>query len=173
MPTIEQSKKFTDDKSPEKREKLIDELLARETDYAANWTPFFEEAIASGPVQASIGTRGDYQSWIIDSFKQNRSWDVMFAQLVDPTAPGYVKKPLLPINGNKPERRVAGNLDGSEAAQLAHDIGARCVIPCHYEMFEFNTASPDAFVAEASRIGQRFRVMRCGESLRIVELPRP
>jgi L-ascorbate metabolism protein UlaG (beta-lactamase superfamily) len=32
---------------------------------------------------------------------------------------------LLPINGNDPARGVAGNLDGVEAAQLAHDIGAR------------------------------------------------
>ena len=70
---------------------------------------------------------------------------------------------LLPINGRKPERRVAGNLDGAEAAHLAHAIGARCVIPCHYEMFEFNTASPDAFVAEAQRIGQPYRTLAAGE----------
>ena len=48
---------------------------------------------------------------------------------------------LLPINGSAPERRVAGNLNGVEAATLAHAIGARMVIPCHYEMFAFNTAS--------------------------------
>jgi L-ascorbate metabolism protein UlaG (beta-lactamase superfamily) len=70
---------------------------------------------------------------------------------------------LLPINGAKPERRVAGNLDGREAARLARDIEARLVIPCHYEMFEFNTASPDEFVEEAERIGQPYRVLRCGE----------
>jgi L-ascorbate metabolism protein UlaG (beta-lactamase superfamily) len=52
---------------------------------------------------------------------------------------------LLPINGRAPERRVAGNLFGEEAAHLAQAIGARVVIPCHYEMFEFNTASPEEF----------------------------
>ena len=30
--------------------------------------------------------------------------------------------------------------------RLARAIGARVVIPRHYEMFEFNTASPQAFV---------------------------
>jgi L-ascorbate metabolism protein UlaG (beta-lactamase superfamily) len=70
---------------------------------------------------------------------------------------------LLPINGDRPERGVAGNLDGTEAATLARDIGARLVIPCHYEMFEFNTASPDEFVATAKRLAQAHRVMRCGE----------
>lgn len=70
---------------------------------------------------------------------------------------------MLPINGDRPERRVAGNLDGRQAAELAHAIGAGCVIPCHYDMFEFNTASPDEFVAECGRLGQACRVLRNGE----------
>ena len=70
---------------------------------------------------------------------------------------------LLPINGTRPERRVAGNLDGPQAARLAHDIGAGVVIPCHYEMFEFNTASPEEFLAEAARLGQPTVVLRAGE----------
>lgn len=77
---------------------------------------------------------------------------------------------LLPINGRAPERRVAGNLDGPEAATLAKEIGARLVIPCHYEMFEFNTASPDAFVRTADELGQPYRVLRCGERWSSAEL---
>jgi L-ascorbate metabolism protein UlaG (beta-lactamase superfamily) len=70
---------------------------------------------------------------------------------------------LLPINGRVPERRIPGNLFGREAAQLAKDIGAKLVIPCHYEMFEFNTASPEEFVAECRRLEQPLKVLRCGE----------
>jgi len=70
---------------------------------------------------------------------------------------------ILPINGALPERRVPGNLSGPEAARLAKDIGARVVIPCHYEMFEFNTASPKPFVEECRRLGQLFVVPRAGE----------
>lgn len=62
---------------------------------------------------------------------------------------------ILPINGRDPARGVAGNLTGSEAARLADDMEARVVIPCHYEMFEFNTASPEPFFEEAKRIGRR------------------
>jgi len=71
---------------------------------------------------------------------------------------------LLPINGDRPERRVAGNLDGRQAAQLTHAIGARCVIPCHYDLFEFNTATPDEFVAECERLGQPYHLLRNGEA---------
>lgn len=77
---------------------------------------------------------------------------------------------LLPINGRAPERRVDGNLWGHEAARLARDINARLAIPCHYEMFEFNTASPDEFVATCRQLGQRCRVLRCGERWSSAEL---
>lgn len=72
---------------------------------------------------------------------------------------------LVPINGNKPERRVAGNLDGPEAARLANAIGARLAIPHHFDMFEFNTASPEAFETECGRLGQTFRTLRNGEGV--------
>ena len=32
-------------------------------------------------------------------------------------------------------------------------------------MFEFNTATPDEFVAECERLGQPYRVLRQGERL--------
>ena len=79
--------------------------------------------------------------------------------------PFAVDVALLPINGRAPERRVAGNLSGPEAAQLARDIGAKLAIPCHFDMFEFNTATPDAFVDSCRRLGQPFRILRCGERL--------
>jgi len=77
--------------------------------------------------------------------------------------PFQVDVALLPINGANPERRVAGNLNGVEAARLAHDAGARLVVPCHYEMFAFNTASPAEFIEEAERLSQPYRVLQCGE----------
>ena len=83
--------------------------------------------------------------------------------LVERLRPRHVDVALLPINGSAPERRVAGNLNGVEAATLAHEIGAQMVIPCHYELFEFNTASPDVFVAEAERRNQPYCVLRNGE----------
>jgi L-ascorbate metabolism protein UlaG (beta-lactamase superfamily) len=83
--------------------------------------------------------------------------------MVEKLAAFAVDVALLPINGRAPERRVDGNLSGPEAAQLAHDIGAKVVIPCHFEMFEFNTATPDTFIDTCHRLGQAFRVLRCGE----------
>lgn len=88
---------------------------------------------------------------------------VLYEGMVEQLRHWSIDVALLPINGRAPERRVAGNLDGPEAAQLAKAIGAKIVIPCHYEMFEFNTASPADFVAAAERIDQPYCVLRAGE----------
>ena len=66
---------------------------------------------------------------------------------------------LVPINGK------LWNLDGEEAARLAHSTAAALAVPMHYDMFEFNTASPERFVAECERLGQPYRVLRAGERL--------
>ena len=85
--------------------------------------------------------------------------------MVDVLRQWVIDVALLPINGNNPTRGVAGNLDGVEAAQLAHDIGARLVVPCHYDMFAFNTADPAVFVDTARQLGQPYQVMLAGECL--------
>ena len=72
---------------------------------------------------------------------------------------------ILPINGRDPGRGVAGNFTGQEAAELGNAIDAGLVIPCHYEMFEFNTASPQGFVDTAVSLGQPYRLLKCGERL--------
>lgn len=72
---------------------------------------------------------------------------------------------LLPINGRDASRRVPGNLSGREAVQLAREIGAKMVVPCHYDMFEFNTASPEDFIQAAISAGQAYRILQNGERL--------
>jgi L-ascorbate metabolism protein UlaG (beta-lactamase superfamily) len=70
---------------------------------------------------------------------------------------------LLPINGRSPERRVEGNLWGHEAAELAHDADIQLVIPCHYDMFEFNTSTPESFLAHCAKLSQSCHVLRNGQ----------
>ncbi len=88
---------------------------------------------------------------------------VLYDGLVETLRSWQLDVALLPINGRAAERRVAGNLAGGEAAQLAHDVGASMVIPCHFDMFEFNTASPDDFQDTCRRLGQPCAVLRNGQ----------
>ena len=86
-----------------------------------------------------------------------------FDELPELLRPFSVDLALLPINGNKPERKVAGNLDHLEAVKLAKVLGVKTVIPCHYDMFSFNTADVRDFAEEAEREGQGYRVLKGGE----------
>jgi L-ascorbate metabolism protein UlaG (beta-lactamase superfamily) len=89
---------------------------------------------------------------------------LLYPGLADALSEFEVDVAFLPINGNRPERRVAGNLDGREAAQLAFDIGARWAVPHHFGMFDFNTADPqELFVPECKKLGVSHRVLREGE----------
>ncbi|MCP4848485.1 MAG: MBL fold metallo-hydrolase [Verrucomicrobiaceae bacterium] len=90
--------------------------------------------------------------------------------LVSELLPHRIDLALLPINGNKPERRVAGNLSGIEAAALAKAIGARMTIGHHFDMFEFNTADPEEFITSCKRLSQNCRILQNGEGWCSAEL---
>ena len=99
-----------------------------------------------------------------DSWKIYHSGDTLwFDEMVPILAPFAVDIAMLPINGNDPARGVAGNLNAREAAELGKQIHARWVIPCHYDMFTFNTADVKDFEREAEAIGQPFKVLKGGE----------
>lgn len=87
--------------------------------------------------------------------------------IVEVLKPFAVDVAFLPINGNKPERRVAGNLDAEEAARLGKAIDAKLVIPHHYDMFEFNTADPADFARFAELYDTPYKVLRIGEGMRV------
>ena len=72
---------------------------------------------------------------------------------------------FLPINGNKPERKVAGNLNPEEAARLGKVIGAKLVIPHHYHLFEFNTEDPKNFETQCYQYKVNYKVLEMGEGL--------
>lgn len=85
--------------------------------------------------------------------------------LIPVLAPFNPDLAFVPINGNKPERRVAGNMDGREAASLARAVNAGVAVPHHFDLFEFNTGSPEDFETECRRLGQRFRTLQNGEGM--------
>ena len=128
----------------------------------ATLAPFTVEAVPAAHEEQSPLFAGFVVT--VGPFRIYHSGDtVLYPGMAERLRPFAVDLALLPINGRAPERHVAGNLDGLEAARLAHAIAARCVVPCHYEMFEFNTASPVTFAGECARLGQACIVPRAGE----------
>jgi L-ascorbate metabolism protein UlaG (beta-lactamase superfamily) len=97
-------------------------------------------------------------------YKIYHSGDTLwFDEMIDLLKPFAVDAAILPINGNDSARKVAGNLNSEEAATLGKMIHAKWVIPCHYNMFTFNTADVNDFIKEAEKINQPYKVLKGGE----------
>jgi L-ascorbate metabolism protein UlaG (beta-lactamase superfamily) len=140
--------------------------------------PFSFEAIPSAHEDLEQDEQGDHRfvGLIVKAGKWSlyHSGDcVPYGGLAERLRKWEIDTALLPINGRDPARGVAGNFSGEEAVQLAKEINAGILIPCHYEMFEFNTVSPQGFVQAAQKIGQNYRLLKCGEriDLGVGELP--
>jgi len=107
-----------------------------------------------------------YMGYVIefDKYKIYHSGDtIWFDGMVEMLKPFSIDLAILPINGNRPERKVAGNLDCREAAALGKAIHAKTVIPCHYDLFTFNTVDVNDFVMEAEKITQPYKILKGGE----------
>lgn len=92
---------------------------------------------------------------------------LLFDGMADLLKPFRLDLAILPINGNDASRGVAGNLSIDEAILLGNDINAKLVIPCHYDMFTFNTADPAEFETKAKAANLNYRVLRGGEGVEL------
>ena len=125
IPPPQVARDFVANNDPKKREKLIDELLQRHDDYAAHWTPFWEEALCSATAELNggIGTRGNHRDWIFDSFKKNKPFDLFVAELMDPTLPSYRAPKYFEPNGHRVVSAYIKNEEHMETLQTAANVG--------------------------------------------------
>ena len=92
------------------------------------------------------------------------SGDTLWYEGLEETLMKYkIDLAFLPINGNKPERKVAGNLSFEEAAELGKVSKVKMVIPHHYHLFEFNTEDPENFKNACEKIGTPYKILNLGE----------
>jgi len=142
----------------------------RVDDESINIDPFAFHAIPSAHETLEQDENGDHR--FIGLIVQIGKWMIYhsgdcipYNGLVERLQQWKIDLALLPINGRDPVRGVAGNFTVEEAAQLGRRINAGMVVPCHYEMFEFNTVSPEGFARAANQIGQNYQLLEYGERL--------
>jgi L-ascorbate metabolism protein UlaG (beta-lactamase superfamily) len=86
---------------------------------------------------------------------------VRFAGMAEMLREHRIDVALLPINGRPGV--VPGNLTAAEAVELTRDIGAGMLIPCHFDMFDFNTADRAECEEMARQAGVQCVVLCPGE----------
>jgi hypothetical protein len=94
LPTIDQLERFERDTSPDKREQLVDCLLADKQAYAEHWITFWNDLLRNDEQTNIDGLRKPITSWLYTSLCENKPLDLLVAELLNPgeNGPdGYLK----------------------------------------------------------------------------------
>ncbi len=81
LPSVKETKSFTADTSPDKREKLIDSLLAR-SDFVDFWAYKWSDLLLVSSSRLSPPATRAFYNWIRGAVAENRPWDQLVRQLV-------------------------------------------------------------------------------------------
>jgi hypothetical protein len=148
-PTIDEAKRFLDDPSPNKREALVDHLLAQ-PEYAEHWANKWADLLRPNPYHVGIKSVLNYDAWIRDSFRKNKPYDQFARELI--AARGSTWR-----NGNANmyrDRRQPDELT-TIVSQLFLGIRLECA-KCHHHPFEkWGQDDFYSFAAYFSQVGRK------------------
>lgn len=87
LPTPDELTRFLEDDAPDKRARLIDELLSRDQDYTEHWLTFWNDLLRNDYTGTGFITGGRKQitGWLYDALLQNKPYDQMVRELIDPS----------------------------------------------------------------------------------------
>ena len=151
IPTAEESREFLEDSSPEKRANLVDRLLER-PEYAEHWANKWADLLRPNPYRVGIKATLNYDHWIRESFRRNKSYDQFVKELI--TGQGSTFR-----QGNVTlfrDRRTPDELT-TIVSQLFLGVRLECA-KCHHHPFEVwgqdDFYSFAAYFARLSRKGR-------------------
>ena len=85
--TPAQLETFLNDKETNKRERLVDSLLANREMYAENWISWWNDLLRNDTGVNYQGERKSITPWLLDALEENMPYDRMISALVNPVAP--------------------------------------------------------------------------------------
>jgi hypothetical protein len=88
LPEPDALRAFVADTAPDKRNRLVDALLARDMDYAEHWITFWNDLLRNdyGGTGFITGGRKQVSGWLYEALQTNQPYDAMVRELVNPSA---------------------------------------------------------------------------------------
>jgi len=141
LPTPEETRAFLADTSPDKRDRLIDQLLDR-PEYADFWANKWADLLRPNPYRVGIKAVWNLDAWLRAAFRENLPYDQFVRELI--TAQGSTwRNGATVIFRDRPDTVEIG----SSVSQLFLGIRLECA-KCHQHPFE--VWSQDDFYGFAS-----------------------
>ncbi|MEX0779062.1 MAG: DUF1549 domain-containing protein [Balneolales bacterium] len=95
LPAPEEVEAFVADTSTDKRDRLIDSVLSRDHDYAQHWMSFWNDLLRNDYSGTGFITGGRKQitEWLYNSLQNNKSYEQMVRQLINPNedSEGFIR----------------------------------------------------------------------------------
>jgi len=131
LPAPKAISEFIADSSPNKRAKLVDELLASK-DYARNWARFWRDVILyNTTTDDKKFSAKNLEDWLADQFDKDRGWDTIASELIIAEGKDRADRRdnfLLAQDGT-------ATLMASETARVFMGISIQCA-ECHDHPFD-------------------------------------
>ncbi|MCW5977528.1 MAG: DUF1549 domain-containing protein [Bryobacteraceae bacterium] len=132
LPTPEELQAFGDDRGADKREKLIERLLADEKKYAENWISFWNDLLRNDEGVNYAGSRKSITGWLAGALESNLPYHRFVARLLDPKGPDDPEGFLVGVNwrGDISASQTPAMQAAQNTAQVFLGINLKCN-SCH------------------------------------------
>ncbi|MFT7640440.1 MAG: hypothetical protein ACI9G1_002183, partial [Pirellulaceae bacterium] len=149
IPTVEETREFLNDLSPDKRHRLIDRLLER-PEYADHWASKWNDLLRPNPYRVGIKTVLNYDNWIRSSFRENKPYDQFVRELITAKGSAWRKGHSTLFR----DRRSPDELT-TMVSQLFLGIRLECA-KCHHHPFEsWSQNDFYSFAAYFAKVGRK------------------
>ncbi len=123
VPPPEVTVRFLSDTSPDKRRKLVDDLLASPA-YAEHWMNYWDDVLMGRENRGNLVDRVAFRTWLRAELEANAPWDRLVRDLVAATGQNSAGGPRLRGPGLAAQVQTGPAANDADAAELAKVNGA-------------------------------------------------
>lgn len=171
LPTPEQLGKFERDRDPQKRRKLIDQLLAHGENYAGHFISFWNDLLRNDDGVVYYGERKSITPWLRKALEDNMPYDRFVATLLNPARKGDPEGFILGVTwrGEVPASERPPLQAAQNSAQTFLGINLKCN-SCH-DSFISSWKLRDAYGLASFFSPEPLELVRC--DARLGEIAKP
>jgi hypothetical protein len=149
LPSADEARAFLTDKSPDKRGRLIDTLLAR-PEYADYWANKWADLLRPNPYRAGMKAVFNLDAWLRDAFRRNLPYDEFVRQIITAKGSTFENGATVVFRDRREPEEIAPIV-----SQLFLGVRLDCA-KCHHHPFEaWSQDDFYSFAAYFARLGHR------------------
>ena len=161
LPTEDELAAFLADEAPDKRDRAIDALLARDRDYADHWLSFWNDLLRNDYAGTGYidGGRKQITGWLHRALRDNKPYDQFVRELIDPgpESEGFIRG--IKWRGNVNASQVAEVQFAQNVSQVFLGENLKCA-SCH-DSFINDWKLTDAYGMAAIFTDKPLAMYRC------------